>query len=296
MIIVKLQGGLGNQMFQYALGRSLSIKLNLPLKLDLSFLLDRTPNENYVFRNYELDVFNVNVKFASAREKNRYLCPYNKHPKLAFWKIQRKIMGYSFYGEKDFSFDSEVLNLTGNVYLDGFWQTPKYFDGIKNTLLKDFSLKQQISGDFNLLVSEILNSNSVCIHVRRGDYVSLPNANRYHGVKGVDYFSAAISYIASIEKELKIYVFSDDTPWCIENLKFDFPTTYVEHEFSGKRPVEYLKLMSLCRHFIISNSTFAWWAAWLNQNPHKIVIVPEKWFNDTTIATSDLIPNGWIRI
>lgn len=283
-------------MFQYALGRALSEHLNTSLKFDLSVLLDRTPIESHIFRDYELSIFNIDVEFASLEEKNRYICPYSSNPKLIFWKLQRKMMSYNFYKEKSFCFDPEVFNLKSNTYLDGFWQSPKYFNKIKNTISKVFLFQDYLPDALTTLANEIENSNSICLHVRRGDYVSHPNANKFHGVKGIDYFDTAISLVAQILTDIKIYVFSDDISWCIQNLKSEFITTFVEYEYPHKKPKDYFRLMILCKHFIIPNSSFSWWAAWLNQNPQKIVIAPKKWFNDPMIDTSDLIPDNWVTI
>jgi Glycosyl transferase family 11 len=296
MIVVKLQGGLGNQMFQYALGRALSIRLNTSMKLDLSFLLNRTLNENYTLRSYELDIFNLNVELATSTEINKYICSYTDQPKLALWKLHRKTFNYNCYKEKVSSFDAEVFSLKGNIYLDGYWQTSKYFNEVKSIILKDFSFKEYISSDIKKLADEIYNSNSLCLNVRRGDYVSNPETNKFHGVQGIDYFEAAIPHISQIVENLKIYIFSDDINWCVKNINFNFPTTFVEYEYPNRKSKDYFRLMSLCKYFIIANSTFGWWAAWLNQNPNKIVVAPRKWFNDPTIDTSDLTPENWIRI
>jgi Glycosyl transferase family 11 len=296
MTIVKLQGGLGNQMFQYALGRSLSLQLNTSLQLDLSFLLNRGRNEKHVFRDYELDIFNLDVKFANLKEKNNYICPYPSNPELAFWKLRKRVFKYNYYAEKKFSFDPEVISLKGNIYLDGYWQTPKYFDKVKDIILADFSFKEDMSDNFKNIADEIRDSNSICLQVRRGDYVSNPETSQFHGVKEIDYFDDAISHISRTIEDMRIYVFSDDIHWCMENIKFKFSTTFIEHEYPNGKAEEYFRLMGLCRHFIISNSTFGWWAAWLSQNQNKIVIAPKKWFKDSTINTSDLIPDNWIRI
>lgn len=296
MVVVKLQGGLGNQMFQYALGRSLSLHLSTSLKLDLSFLLDRTPTESQVFRNYELSIFKIDISFASLEESKKYTCHYDSKPRLLFGKLQRKVADYRFYKEKKFTFNPEVFEFKNNTYLDGFWQSPKYFNSIKNTILKDFSFRDDLPDTLTTLANEIKNSNSICLHVRRADYVSHPNAKTFHGVKGIDYFNAAISLIAQALTDIKIYVFSDDISWCVQNLKFEFTTTFVEYEYPYGESKDYFRLMKLCKHFIIPNSSFSWWAAWLNQNPQKIVIAPKKWFNDPMIDTSDLIPDAWIRI
>lgn len=283
-------------MFQYALGRALSKKLNVPLKLDLSFLLDRPPNADYVFRDYDLHIFNLDVQFATEEEKHRYISPHQKQTQLVFWRLRKRLAGYTYYKEKDFSYDENVWNLTDNTYLDGYWQSPKYFEGIKDLLLEDFSFAEKLPDDLVSAAAEIQNSNSVCLHVRRGDYVSLPQVNQHFVVTGNEYFSNAVSKISAIEKDIKIYVFSDDIEWCVGNFRFDFPAVFVEHEYPGKKLSDYFHLMRLCRHYIISNSSFTWWAAWLNQNADKIVITPKNWFNDPNVSTSDLIPDSWIKI
>lgn len=286
-------GGLGNQMFQYALGKHLAVKNNVELKLDLTFLLDRTLTPNFTFRNYELDIFNINAPFAIAHEIANFTSPYYKN------RLKRKIFGYQSVNEHQFNFDKVIFNASRNTYLVGYWQSEKYFKPIEATIRKDFFFNPPLDNDTDLLLKQMEDKNAVCINVRRGDYVSNPDTNKFLGVQGLDYFSEAIAILVKKISNPHFYIFSDDIDWCKENFKeLEYPNTIVEHDYAGKRFENYLYLMSKCKHFIIPNSTFAWWAAWLCSNPNKIVIAPEKWFADTEMnkQTIDLIPERWIRI
>ena len=141
-----------------------------------------------------------------------------------------------------------------------------------------------------------LEEHPVCLNVRRGDFVSNPLMNVEHGVLGLDYYYGAINEIIQKEKDIHIYIFSDDIEWCSNNLKFDVPTTFVDHTYAGEKFSSYLLLMQTCRHFIIPNSTFGWWAAWLSNHSNKTVIAPKRWFNDASRNTKDILPNSWIKL
>ena len=151
------------------------------------------------------------------------------------------------------------------------------------------------------LAERIRSAESVCVNVRRGDYVSSPSSIEFLGFVGTEYYSESIKIIYARVTNPTVFVFSDEIEWCIDNLRFDCPTTFVGHEYAGEKFRDYLYLMSLCKHFIIPNSTFGWWGAWLS-NSKGIVVAPKKWFNatkwfnGTDLDTSDLIPAGWIRL
>lgn len=266
MIVTKLSGGLGNQIFQYALGRSLSIKNNADLVLDISHYSTDTK------RKYALSVFNIEAQTSSVE--------YSKT--------------LNTIKESRFSFDPGILDTKDNTVLDGYWQTEKYFSDIRETILKDIQLKNDLGQESSEILNDINNSNSVSLHVRRGDYVTEAKTNAFHGTCSESYYSEALSK-ASKSGEIKIFVFSDDIKWCKENLKFPHPTVYV-NEGSTIPDYEELILMSKCKHNIIANSSFSWWGAWLNTNTNKIVIAPSKWFNNTKVDTSDVIPETWIKI
>ena len=295
MIIVELSGGMGNQMFQYAAGRALALKNNTELGLDLSFLLDRTPHpkfQNFVFRNYDLDIFNIDAKIVEQSEipfwhRNFFSGKVN----LWFNYFCHKFVPYTGK-EKHFHFDKTILDLGPDTYLHGLWQSPKYFQSIESTIRKDFELKAPLSENVSTLMREIVSCESLCVNVRRADFVT----NNFHGTFGPEYYDNAVAEIARTNNIDKIYVFSDDIPWCEENLKFPFPTMFVGKEYAGKKFEQYLMLMAACKNFVIPNSTFGWWAAWLSKNSQKKVVVPKRWFGNERIVTDDLVLPEWIRI
>ncbi len=289
MIIVRLKGGLGNQMFQYALGRVLALKNNTELKLDLSFL--NMSFKGVTKRDYDLDVFDIKASIASDKDiffvnkiyKNKVFIFVTE-----FIKKKLRTKGQ----EKDFSFDKEILNLKGNIFLNGYWQSSKYFKDYEDILKKDFTLLN-IDKNVSELSSNILLENALCVHIRRGDYVGNP----YHDVLSNDYYDSAVKKIE--EKGIfiqKIYVFSDDIEWCKNNFKYKYDIEFVSHDYNGKNGEGHMYLMSCCKYFIIPNSTFSWWGAWLSERDGKVVICPQKWFADESINTSDLIPEDWIKI
>lgn len=292
MIIVKLWGGMGNQMFQYAFGRCLAFKHATELKLDVSFFDNQKAGKNgHVFRNYDLDIYNIYAKPATENEIFS-LSRWGKNELLN--KGVNKILGYkkSFIAEPHFHFSAAVYNSPDNVYLSGYWQTEKYFAEIASLIRTDFTFKDEMNDKAKQLLNSIANTNSVCVNVRRGDFVT----NNFHGSYGSDYFTKADAIIKENLSDRTYFVFSDEPDWCEQNLKFDGETVFVSHEFAGIKFQDYLRLMSSCNHFIIPNSSFAWWAVWFNMNKNKIVVAPKLWFNDPTLNTSDLTPSSWFRI
>ena len=145
------------------------------------------------------------------------------------------------------------------------------------------------------MADRISSVNEVCLNVRRGDFVSISVANQHHGVCETDYFSRAVNIIGEKVSNPHLFIFSDDTEWCRANLRFEHPSTLVDHAYAGKKFGQHLQLMIMCQHYIISNSSFGWWAAWLNTNKKKIVCAPEKWFNTHDYDTKDVIPANWIK-
>lgn len=295
MIITRLSGGMGNQMFQYALGRVLSLKHGVPLLLDTELLHDRTPRAawlHFVFREYDLHIFNIEATVARRKDiPRRHRLYLRGRPRLALDARLKRFWPYPGL-ERAFAFDPNVLELGPDAYLDGFWQSPKYFEGYEETIRKDFTLKNGLSERGALLQREIASVNAVCVNVRRADFV----VNPFHGLMGTEYFDEAVAHLKRTTNAEKIYVFSDDVAWCEQNLRFPLPTVFVGHEFKGEKFGEYLALMSACRHFVIPNSSFGFWAAWLSPHQEKTVIAPKQWFNDTTIDTRDLIPSSWVRM
>jgi hypothetical protein len=293
MIVVKLMGGLGNQMFQYAFGKSLAYKLRKELYLDLDFLLDRTKRDNFVYRDFDLDIFKLSdYKIFDSNSKKEFY----KSSLFNFRKTRPII-----YKEKGFAYDSEYLSLKSNkIYIEGYWQSYKYFESIKEEIKNDFSFKNSLT-DIQLELSDKLNqTESVCINFRRTDFVSIPSAIKTHGVPTLDYYYKSLDFLQEkLSTELKLYVFSDDIEWCKSNFNPAQEIQFIDHEnYKGDRFSSYLQLMSQCKHFIIPNSTFAWWGAWLSSNSNKVVITPDRWFADDDLQsqTNDLRPQNWITL
>lgn len=292
MIITHLIGGLGNQMFQYALGRKMSLSNDTKLTMDISGLENHSGNGTP--RKYALGVFNIQENFSNKKDVNRLRA--GSHARVR--RILEKRLGISwgrqsFVAEPHHNFYPKVLEIKSNTYLQGYWQTEKYFKDIEDVIRKDFSLKDEFNIDDKEIAKRIRLENAISLHVRRGDYVQNSTINKFHGICSLDYYKKGIKHVADSIQDPYFFVFSDDIEWVKENLKIDYPVTYVSD--GALKDYEELTLMSYCKHNIIANSSFSWWGAWLNNNPEKIVIAPRQWFADTLIDTSDVIPENWVR-
>jgi len=299
MIVVRLKGGLGNQMFQYAFGTYLATKYNTKLKLDLSFLLDRTPRDDAVFRNYELDIFDLKgVNFAKENDLAKFGLSDSRLLNSINYRIFNCSKRYSIIREAHFSFHESELSFPKNIYLDGYWQSEKYFIDIENIIRCDFKFKNKLFAECANLAERIESTQSLCVNVRRADFLHLESSAKTLGFIGQDYFYRAVDLLSEIIHDFEIFVFSDDMDWCVKNLEFRSKTTFVTHDYKGEKFGDYLQLMTKCKHFVIPNSSFGWWAAWLNRNSDKIVIAPKRWFADDKLQnqTQDLIPDTWLRL
>lgn len=301
MIIVRLMGGLGNQMFQYAFGRTLAQRHKTALKFDLSFLRARPENPTYTLRDYDLDIFGLSVPSASEGDVRRFEEARVPFAERAVSKVLRRTVPYyrkPVVFQQSHGFDEDVFRAPKDCLLIGYWQSERFFKQAESIIRKDFSFPLAVSSDVGVLLTEISAGESVCLNVRRGDYVSNPETNKMHGVCGSAYFSDAAAFLATKLRNPFFYVFSDDIGWCQENIRLPFPTRFVGHEYAGDRFASYLRLMSACRHFIIPNSTFGWWAAWLSGNQDKIIVAPKRWFADETrqAQAADVVPASWVRL
>lgn len=237
MTVVKLTGGLGNQMFQYAHGKAVAHRNNEQLFLDTSWY------EGRIDRSYILDYFNIDASLAGIIKR----------------LFAKKIVG-------DF-------------------QSENHFREIEETIRKEFTLKNP--------PKPISDPNSVSIHLRGGDYVRGKKSG-FHGTCSPEYYEQAVAHIKTRVDSPHFYIFTDDIEWAKNHIKFPQPFTLMSEK--NHTPVDELFLMSSCIHNIIANSTFSWWAAWLNQNPKKIVIAPKKWFNNEVADASDIVPLNWLKL
>lgn len=285
MVIIKLKGGLGNQMFQYTCARYLAEKNNDVLKLDLSwYRLDGIPSGDTV-RHYGLDQFTISAQAASDEEIVRV----GGRPSW-FGSFVKKVVN-KLRPITSYVFDPRVLARRGDVYLEGFFQSEKYFKDIESIIRNEFRLKSAMGEAAHLILQDIEQSNAISIHIRRGDYVTNNKASTFHGSCSPEYYRIAIDATIKRVELPKFFVFSDDIARVKENIKIPSPVVYVSN--SNIADHEELILMSKCKHNIIANSSFSWWGAWLNEHPQKMVIAPKQWVSDPHIDTRDAIPAGW---
>ncbi len=290
MIVSNVLGGLGNQMFQYATGRALALRSKQEFKIDISSF------DHYILRKFEIDKLNTNFEIASLEEIEKL-----KYAKKTFLNYlytfitNNKRFGNNYCKEKFFYFDESILNISGEKYLFGYWQSEKYFKDIKEVLLEEFTPITPLHNESLRYLENIEKRNSISLHIRRGDYITNATTNQYHGVCSLSYYRQAVERILESEPEAYFCIFSDDIEWAKNNLNFMPEFTYIE--LSKNIPdYEELFLMSYCKHNIIANSSFSWWGAWLNKNPEKKVIAPKQWFKDRSIQTKDLLPDDWIKL
>jgi hypothetical protein len=280
IIVVWCCGGLGNQMFQYAFYRSLQV-MGANVKFDISEFKHYAPHNGY-----EIDkIFSINPDYATDLDKS----------------------GLESIVQSDGGYNEKYIRCSGAYFLEGYWQSEKYFLNCIDNIRHDFTFPA-LDGSNNLIAQQMQDTNSVSIHIRRGDYVDNP---LHGGICTIDYYFQAIAIIESVIIEPMFYVFSNDIDWCKDNLKLKNAAYIVGN--NGNNSYKDMQLMSLCKHNIIANSSFSWWGAWLNVNSSKIVIAPKKWHNQdgllklpkswvekwcegNSINVRDLIPNGWIKL
>ena len=290
MIISQIIGGLGNQMFQYAAGRSLALRKGEDLKLDLSGFA------NYgLHQGFELArVFTCDAQAADATDIRTIL--KWQSPALVRRLLRRQNMQSfrrpNFVVEPYFSYWAGINDAPAACYLSGYWQSEKYFSNHAAQIRRDFRFGPAISDENEKVAEQIAASNAVSLHIRRGDYLKNPTNLAIYGTCSLAYYQAAMRHIAERVSDPHFIVFSDDLIWAREQLKSGFRTSYVDHN-RGAESFNDMLLMSLCQHHIIANSTFSWWGAWLGSNPAKIVAAPDPWFDDQSIDSSDLIPDSW---
>lgn len=267
MKIIKLSGGLGNQMFQYAFGQALKHNGEEVL-YDSGWFeeVNRSKRSRATKRNFELGVYMADIDFATPKQiskcRGEKLCgiPLPKFFRHMFGRVVKEKCAYSYY--------AEFLSMEKDAYFAGVFANGAYFYDLRHELIKAFTLKGEMSGANMAMLNEIEKKQSVSVHIRRGDYVKLGLACN------LDYYCQAIAYINSKVKDAHFYIFSDDVKWVKENLKIGNPHTYVDIN-DGSAGYCDLELMKNCRHNIAANSTFSWWGAYLNQNPDKIVLAPK---------------------
>lgn len=285
MKVVQFLGGLGNQMFQFAFYMALKCRFR-------AVRADLTEFKSYPLHNgYELERA-FGIKLDLIPEWQRKL--YNNKESDPLYTMLKRLSGLKdtiFVERTEFQYDASIFADASSKYYVGYWQNEQYFSELRNELLESFSYKKALSQNNLKLFGEIERSNSVAIHVRRGDYVGHEFLG---GICTDHYYQKAIEKIEESIENPTYFVFSNDIPWCKSNLALS--QAYFSEQNVGQSSVIDLHLMSHCKHNIIANSTFSWWGAWLNRNTKKIVIAPSKWIKSSTYDDSTMVPPSWLKI
>ncbi len=285
MIVSKIQGGLGNQMFQFAT----AFTIDPTVYLDLEFINKKTEStQSFTQRNFALELF-PNLRYRELSNFKRKIFLSN----AAIYKYLRKLSQITTVTQKD----NQIVQIpaANNIYLDGYFQSEQYFVSKRNEILQQFQFPKLDQQNQSLKEKILATPNSVAIHVRRGDYLK-PTVAQYHGILPLSYYEQAISYLQHRLVGLDLVIFSDDPQFC--RLHFEkYNNVYI---VSGNEGASWkdMSLMSACQHHIIANSSFSWWGAWLSQYSNGIKIAPKNWFNNEVVDYNidDIIPSSWIKI
>lgn len=281
-VFIRLVGGAGNQLFQYATARAVAEKNRAELLLDA--------RETHILGGkhpYALEHFNIQARIASESE-----LPPHRSRKLRYLSWRYLGRNPRFVREKGLGFNANVLTLGPNCYLHGYFQSEQYFNSISHILREELRIVSQSDTHNRKILEDIKNCNSVALHIRRGDYLS--SGSKIYAACKLSYYEGAIAHIYQQSGPMILYVFSDDPDWVRKNLKTEHPIVFSDQN-QGERYLEDLRLMSSCKHNIIANSTFSWWGAWLNPDPAKIVVAPSSWFIDKSY-NPDIIPADWYQL
>ncbi len=297
-ICVRLTPGLGNQMFQYAAGRALALRLGLPLLLDLSALAGATPA-----RGYGLDRFAIAAAIASRAQVNalQYVPESRVRRFVRHTLRQSRRPASTFVREPHFVYWPGLEHHSGPALLSGYWQSTGYFAACADAIRRDFTFPALPPGPASELARRIgASPAAVAVHIRRGDYVADPqSAIRHGGCCEPDYYRRALDHLAASGGPLELFLFSDEPDWVERN--FDpgpHRATVVDLSREAAQPHLDMHLMSLAPRQVIANSTFSWWAAWLNRVPGKAIVAPRRWFRDDAdgSASASVVPPGWTRL
>jgi Glycosyl transferase family 11 len=280
-------------MFQYAASKALAMRRGADLCLDVTSFEGYTLHHGFELKR----IFDCPENLASNSDIRKVL-GWRAAPlvrRVLSLAGMRLLRGRSLAMEPSFSYWPAYEDAPGECYLFGYWQSERYFADVAASIRKDFEFKTQLNSKNDSLARQIRNVNAVSLHVRRGDYVKNPVTLAKHGVCSPEYYRDAIARITEEVDAPFFFIFSDDIQWVKENVGIEYPCKYIDHN-SGADSFNDMRLMSMCRHHIIANSSFSWWGAWLAQSPRQIVIAPEPWFDDLSIDTRDLLPDRWIKI
>lgn len=295
MVTVRLMGGLGNQLFQYAAARALAERHKTELRFDLSYL--GKPSVG-TLRHYELHHFQHQGRPLDRVEYLHY-GSLARSPifERAVARVLRVVNPVELYQEPTIEYDSSFQTLSNKkTVLSGRFQSPFYFDCIRNSLIQELQPSQLVSQACSHLMRHVAETISVGIHVRRTDYV---NSDAYQNVISalpLEYYERAIHFVNSSLPSARIYIVSDDIAWCQKQDVFRDAAMFIDMSESRFPHIEEFQILRHCRSFIISNSTFAWWAAWLSESASKLVVAPRVWSHAPEFQSASRLPSDWVQI
>lgn len=279
-------------MFQYAAGRALSLERGVPFCLDISGF-----SSYGLHHGFELQrIFNCAAGIANEAVI-RDILGWQSSSHIRRLLLRKEMASFrrkELVIEPQFNYWPGIKHVPNDCYLLGYWQSEKYFSQSASQIRADFTFRQSLEDQNEKLTQQIINVNAVSLHVRRGDYASNPKTTATHGLCTLDYYRHSIQYIAERVQQPNFFIFSDDIAWVRDNLNFPYQSQYVDCN-SGKESYNDMRLMSMCNHHIIANSSFSWWGAWLNPKLDKIVLAPKNWFANQA-DSSDLLPQSWVKL
>lgn len=285
---VRLVGGLGNQMFQYAAARALALRAGAQLDLDLSWF-GTVPERQFALLPFAIKA-NENKRLNYQAAKTGFVARVKRH-----LGCTQHVADTPVFHETSFRYDSRIEQVSTPVFLDGYFQSEHYFSAVQDDIRTDFTVRAAPGLAAARLLDQIAATNSICVHIRRGDYVNNPEANAYHGTCSLDYYREGLEFVTHNLLKPHCFVFSDDPQWVREHFVPGIPMTLVDIHGVDEAH-EDLRLMAACQHYVIANSSFSWWGAWLGSHPDKQVVAPLRWFQNSDNDTSDLIPGTWKRL
>lgn len=283
-------------MFQFAFGKIISIKMNK----EVHYSIDSLSTYDSI-RSFDLeDAFNLIIPRAHPKDISEVLHSWRSLPRIR--RILAKLENSSFRGsnfltEKNVHSSNPTASIRqDNAYLHGYWQSEDFFKSHKSIIRETFQFRGGLSIENQKIIMSIERGSSIGMHVRRGDYVTNLKANAIHGVLDVQYYFSAIASLRQRLSNARVFIFTDDPDWVRTQIIGKVENCECVNINSGRNSFRDMQLMAMCDHNIIANSSFSWWSAWLNPNPQKIVIAPQRWFSNTLLSDAALIPSEWERI
>jgi hypothetical protein len=293
MIISRINGGLGNQMFQYAFGRALAIARGTDLSVGLDAFRGYTLHNGFELAR----IFDINAHTANESDYRKVLGVrgIEKNRRALIRKRFSWFRGSRVVVEPHYHYWEDAAGLPEDCYVVGYWQSERYFQAFQDLIREDFSFRTPMSPQNQKTYDKISSCEAISLHIRRGDYISDQNTFNTHGVCSMDYYEKALEFIYRQCNNPVLFVFSDDMAWVKENFNFDKQSYFIENN-CGDDSYNDMRLMSSCKHHILANSSFSWWGAWLNSSAEKVVVTPRCWFASDRFDTRDLIPAEWIKL